>query len=487
MSEPGPVVELDLWCPAGSARGRLALGRAARAIDQGDGEGPVDVVVIAPQPTEASDAWLRAALATAANCMTDDAVAVVIVPRRWRRAAERAIEAANLVLVDAALTVPEWPATQLFVPIATAPLADGGRYFGLGPLGARVAGAAARLGVMRRLIRRHAPGCALISMQRSASEPFAWFAAIDGTARAVVAVSGPTRRDAPTAVALRYPSTGNGADVAIKVAFDDAGRTRIDQERARLSALGPEAARAGARVPAVDRGAPSRLLCTSIVPGVSAATVLDRRPSQLARVAHALIRWLANWNRATSITATATEDLLRRLVLDAADRVAANNPRLSEYTRFVGDIAFRLQGQPMVLVAAHNDLTMANVIDGSPQLGILDWEAADPTGLPLTDLWYALTDAVSRGQRITHTEAVEALALGGDPIPSWLSSAPTDLAESLAVPANETLLAFHACWLHHAANELARGDSHGRFLAVVHAVATRRLLWPEPAPPTRSP
>jgi hypothetical protein len=464
----------------------MALGGAARTIDQGDGTSAVDVVVIAPRQDELSQNWLLVALATATDRMAEDAIVVVIVPRGWRRAVERAFAAADLVLASALITVPAWPGTGHFMPIG-APLRDCGRRFlGMGAFSARAAGIAGRLGVVRRLMRHHCAGCALVATRRTGAEPCAWLAAIDDGPRALAAVSGPTRADARTALVLRYPVNESVPDLAVKVALSDGGRARLDRERTRLTKLGPGAARAGAEIPIVKRGGPGWLLSTGFVRGIPAANVLERRPAQVERVGRALVTWLTEWNRATASVAIATCDLLNRLVLEAAARVAQTDPRLGEYRHLIGDLALRMQGQPIVLVAVHNDLTMANVLDRARQIGIIDWEVADSAGLPTTDLWYALADGAARAGRISHADAVEALVVGGGRIPDWFGGAPTELSVALAVPPDERILAFHACWLHHAANELARGERDGRFLAVVRAVATKRLLWPKPASSTQS-
>ena len=487
MSEPGPVVELDLLHPAGRVGARLAIGGAARAIDHGESERPVDLVVVAPRHDEVSRAWLVAALATAVDRMARDAVAVVITPPRWRHGAERAIASAGLVLTDAIVTAPAWPDTKHFVPIATAPIADAGpRYLGLGPFPARLARTAARLRVGRRLMRRRAIGCALVAKRHTGSEPFAWLTALDGVAGARATVSGPTRADAPTAVVLRYPASGLVPDLAIKVALDDAGRRRLARERTALAEVAPAAARAGVEVPSVKPGGTPWLLCTTIVSGAPAGSLLARRPSQLERVSRALVVWLTEWNRATVSSAVASTDLLDRLVLEAVDRVTARDPSLVDYGRLVGDLAHRMLGQPVLLVAAHHDLTMANVLDRGRTIGVLDWEEAEATALPATDLWYALADGAARACRVSHADAVEALVLGDVRLPNWFSGAAAELASALSLLPDEASLAFHACWLHHAANEIARGERDGRFLAVVRRVASRRLLWPESAPSTRS-
>jgi thiamine kinase-like enzyme len=62
----------------------------------------------------------------------------------------------------------------------------------------------------------------------------------------------------------------------------------------------------------------------------------------------------------------------------------------------VRELAHDLEGGRVVITAAHNDLTMANVLTSREGIGILDWEAAVADGLPMTDLWYALGRGVPR-------------------------------------------------------------------------------------------
>ena len=56
---------------------------------------------------------------------------------------------------------------------------------------------------------------------------------------------------------------------------------------------------------------------------------------------------------------------------------------------------------------------------------------------------------------------------------------PAQHAAALRLNADETVLAFHACWLGHADNELSRGLEHRPFTATVRAIVARRLLWPQ--------
>jgi len=103
---------------------------------------------------------------------------------------------------------------------------------------------------------------------------------------------------------------------------------------------------------------------------------------------------------------------------------------MARYVEALHALAVRLEGRTVVLSAAHNDLTMANVLVAGSGVGVVDWESASATAPPLADLWYALADGVSRAGGITHAQAVAALARRHAPIPAALAAAPEDHARA---------------------------------------------------------
>jgi hypothetical protein len=195
--------------------------------------------------------------------------------------------------------------------------------------------------------------------------------------------------------------------------------------------------------------------------------------------------WLRAWGRATASTTVATSAVLDELLLAPLEQVTAAVATPSAYPEALHRLAGRLEGHDLVLTAAHNDLTMANVLDAGDRIGVVDWEEAAAAALPLGDLWYSLADALARARDLTHAEAVVALVRGAPPTPAVLADAPATLSAELSLSRDQSLLGFHACWLAHAADELGRGQSDGPFLAVVRDVASAHLLWPdgdEPGP-----
>jgi hypothetical protein len=284
------------------------------------------------------------------------------------------------------------------------------------------------------------------------------------------------------AVVLRFQRRGHAPDLVVKVALDEAGMYRLQSERAALERLGAGAAGAAAAVPVPKPSSCPWVLATGVLEGRSAATVLASAPRRLLPIAGGVSDWLLRWNAATASRAAATAELLDQLMIAPVRRLVAAGTATEQYAHAITMLARRVEGHGLVTVAAHNDLTMANVLVGREAPGILDWEAATAAGLPLVDLWYVLADGVARAGSVTRASAVEALVTGRPPAPPALARLPAQHAAALRLTLDETLVAFHACWLGHADDELRRGLADGPFTHVVRVTAARRLLWPD-APP----
>ena len=114
------------------------------------------------------------------------------------------------------------------------------------------------------------------------------------------------------------------------------------------------------------------------------------------------------------------------------------------------------------------------LVDGSDDLGILDWEDASEDGLPLTDFVYAAADAVAvvqgYGDRAAAVRACFEATGERTPFVERLSGR---LAEALGLTDVVREVCFHACWLHHAENEVDREalDGSGAFATILRAVA----------------
>lgn len=483
----GPQHPFDLWHPSARPRRRAVIGGTRTdfalpddARSRGD-EAPADLVVVAPGQDAVDRRWVDRAVAAAVARMAPDAVLWISVPRAARHAAERALRRYGLILREAVLLVPAGAAPTHLVSIRAASLADAARrHFGvpnalavvLRLLGANPAG--------RALLRHGAPACGLLATSSRDVELLSWMHDLDGTPVAASAVATGPRRDARVVVAMRYPADAHEPDLAVKVALDDAGCRRLERERKALVTLGPAARLAAASVPTPRPFSAPWLLVNNALSGVPASTVLWRRPDRMPAIVTQLAGWLLTWTSANAIRVSGPPERMRRLVLEPIRRVAQTSGvggELAPYLSAVERLAVGIEHQELVVAPAHNDLTMSNVLLDGERLGVIDWEAAAAEDLPLCDLWYALVDAIARADRSSHRAAVLRLVSAGPGV-SMLAALPERHAAALSCSAQQSLLAFHCCWLRHAADELIRGEDAGPFLSVVRSVAAERLLWP---------
>jgi hypothetical protein len=124
---------------------------------------------------------------------------------------------------------------------------------------------------------------------------------------------------------------------------------------------------------------------------------------------------------------------------------------------------------------------MFNVIVGPDGLGVVDWESAAVDRLPLTDLLYAAVDAAAAAARYEdRVAAFEDCCSSDGRYVRFVGQLLRRLATAVAATERVAELSFHACWLHHAANERRDGrtDAERPFLAILRQVAERRDEWP---------
>jgi hypothetical protein len=476
--EVGPRSPRDLWHPSGAPTWRLEHWGEACAEPDAQHAGLAQLVVVGGARHELSRAALGGTISRAAARLARDGVMWVVVPRGWRGRAEREFARRRLVMLGAVMLVPESSRPAHLIPIERSTLRDAGqRHLGLGRVINAGLAALASSRVGRSLLRRSVPACALLAGHRPPPRPFGWLAHLDGQPAAAATVTVGVRTDARLAVAFRFPPGRAAPDLVVKAALDDGGRDRLRRERGALVALGPGAAGAGARVPALRPNAPTWALAMEVLPGTSAAVILARAPRRLEQIVAAVVAWSTAWSLSTASPQALTARVLEDTLLAPLAVIDDSGVSLSRYRDRLHCLAGRLEGGRISLTAAHNDLTMANVLVSRRGVGIVDWEAAAPDCLPLVDVWYAVVDALARAQRVSHAEALAGMVLGTSAAPAKLRRAPAALAKTLALTDDQVLAAFHACWLGHAANEVRRGELQGPFLAVVRAIAGGSIPW----------
>jgi hypothetical protein len=168
-----------------------------------------------------------------------------------------------------------------------------------------------------------------------------------------------------------------------------------------------------------------------------------------------ITEWLERWNGLTRTLTCLSREFLQQTVLAPAERLARELACGPDYVSWLDGRCRALEGRTAALVASHGDLTMSNMLlaaDGT--LGIVDWEEASEASLPLQDFFYAALDgaAARRGYRDRSRAFDDCFRQGGSQAP-LVERFATRLQHRLGLPDELAVLSFHACWLHHAANE----------------------------------
>jgi hypothetical protein len=424
---------LELLHPDGIAHTALVLGDACPpglAPERPEAD-LVDLVVVA-------GGELAPAIQTAAERLAPDGI-LYVAARPWRAA--RTIRAAGLVPGPALLTLRGTGSRRLLVPAQAAPDALDRLVPGAGWRG-RAARLAARFGAARLLPHLAAGG--IVGRRPGARPLHEWLT---------------------TGSAIVSWSEGSSLLVHADGAVAKVGGGPAEAEL--LRELGPAAREAGAGVPEPVRTgsvAGLHLLVESALPGRPAAASLT--PRTLPGYLEELVPWLQRWN-----TATASPRPIARADLDRALLAPLQALQLGEeYRRRLDELGTRTEGRGMPFVAAHHDLTTANVLIGAG-LGIVDWDAAEAAAFPLTDFFYAVADARAAADGFRDRVGAFSATFASDATPTRdVAPLQARLVAALGLEPDLVELCFHACWLRHASNELARSGP-GPFVEIARQVA----------------
>jgi hypothetical protein len=256
-------------------------------------------------------------------------------------------------------------------------------------------------------------------------------------------------------------------------------QAQIEHEAAMMKALAPGLEPCSLAVPRLIefKTAPAiSTLIESDVPGRPLAGLIRQgHHRDLGKVADRLAEWLTCWNKHTLRHVELTSQLAEELILSAARPLADSIGRGSAYLEWLSRETTRLIGTKVPLVAAHNDLTMANVLGDTVGVrSVVDWEAASIEGLPLTDFRYAVCDAAAAISYRDRLMAFQACFVGDGETQRRLRQSEAPLRAVAGGPPKWLDLCIQAGWLRHAANEQARSSSSrldGSFIAIATAVA----------------
>ncbi|MEJ7811828.1 MAG: phosphotransferase [Gemmatimonadaceae bacterium] len=467
-----------------------------------------DLIVLAPTTTECrTSGWLEEAARRSAEALAGDGVLYALVPTRGGARVAGVLRDLGLAAGAPFVHVQHGASMHYLVP-----LAGGAAEYAFGQLIPMrrwrrraimlVLGLGGPRALLAHLVRRGPMPALGFAMQRAGARPlFEWLfwtggeardAGVIGLARAAgtavvrmkwrgargtVVIHRFTGRDPLPSAVAKLPLMATAPDKP-----DDA---RHEDEAARIERFGPGASAAGARVPRAAGGS-SRGSCPvalqTIVSGTPAAGLIMSGRRRALDIIERTVRWLECWNRSSARAGSLDPGRAGRELLAPATTLAPFLARGHEYVDWLATRCATSAVAPLPVVATHNDLTAANIlIDGDREIGVIDWESARGDGLPLVDFYYATADAAAATRHYAdRVGSVAACFAPGGTHAAAVGPLAARVQRAVGVSDDVAELCFHACWLHHAANEqreaeIAGGAGAGPFLEILRWVAGRAI------------
>jgi hypothetical protein len=470
------VEALGLVHPSGFARRSVVIGAGVRRQAE---DGCADLIVVRPSAREWHDRrWRTDAFATIHSRLAPEGTVFAIPPgRRHRRSMLAAVANSGLNVVDRVALLPDLRGTRQVMPIVPEALEH--ELLRTAPRGASLGRVLARLPPSTRLLELLLPAVGYVAQRHGSKPPVAWLRPPHGSTSGEWLLRSSWRGRSGAAVVLRLVPGAPRAALVAKVTKPELAET----EASALQTIAANAELHGVRTPKLlsrVRLADRVALVEEALEGQPGAVWLARHPERLDPLVATLGGWLEQWAMATREVAALEPGELEESVLARARQLAPMLGDSESYLDWLVELGGRVVGKPLARTAAHQDLTMWNlVISSSGRIGVLDWAEATSRAFPLGDLVYAAVDAVAavdsyRARPDAFAACFAAGARRSD-VTGWLRR----LAAGLELSAEAQTLCFHACWLRHAANELEQtGGRPGPFVAILRRLAVQRSIVP---------
>jgi Phosphotransferase enzyme family len=444
-----------------------------------------ELIVLAPSVHECRDqGWLERAACLVASRLAPEGIAYLLVTRWWRPRTARLLRDKGLVTDVAIAHVPNWTESRYLVPLNSVSVQYALSQLLVVPGWTHLlAGAAVRVPGAWKILP-YLPQTVGLVARRPGSRPLVdWLChqETDPPDLGSVLISTSHRGKSGAAVVHGLSARSGQPSVIAKLALTAVSNRDGVGEAEILERLGPVARAAGALIPqplATEYVGGRPVLLQTAIRGRTAAALLGSEPEQLPAVIKRLVDWLEHWNSSTLVIKPVASDALVREIMAVAALLAPFLDRGQEYLDWLATRCAAAVGRPMPLVAAHCDLTMANVLlDEQGELGIVDWESARVEVLPLGDFFCAAADASAATRcYVDRLGAFKACFFTKGAHAATMRELTLRLTRAMRIQSDIVTLCFHACWLHHASNELqAAHDSDTRpFLEIVRWLATNR-------------
>lgn len=299
-------------------------------------------------------------------------------------------------------------------------------------------------------------------------------------------ISAPGVYDSRKVVFMLFPPQQSALRYVVKLTRHAGLNPRLDNERRALELLAHADAVAPGSVPRVAFAGRHRELAVlgeSAIEGEPFLRATAGTPD--CPLGRTVSTWLLELGRRTAGERDGDCEDVARALHDLVKRFLAIYSVESHYARFLHDQVARVAAsrRPLPIVFQHGDPGAWNVVaTGVGDIALLDWEAAEPRGIPLWDLLYFLrsftmTGITAHGRRARFDALLRALLAES----AWNRMVAAECgryARTLGIEHELLEPLYHMCWMHRALKEATRlapsRRSRGYYLDLLLAGIDRR-------------
>lgn len=243
----------------------------------------------------------------------------------------------------------------------------------------------------------------------------------------------------------------------------DNGRLQREAENLRIiQDFRPDGFESIPKVIAFEDWQNERLLVETALRGQVMKPAVVRRQTEACTKAG--LQWLIELHEATTSDRADTPDWFERLVEPSLEMLtrflpsAGQTRTMIERTR---ELIEPFKQAELRLVFEHGDLSAPNILfTGNHQIGVVDWELAEPKGLPCTDLFFFLTYIAFALERARKTrQHVAAFQKAFFRENAWSVSYLEQYRQKMNIPEELMKPLFVICWCRYVAGLITRLNS----------------------------
>jgi aminoglycoside phosphotransferase (APT) family kinase protein len=203
----------------------------------------------------------------------------------------------------------------------------------------------------------------------------------------------------------------------------------------------------------------AKLLVQTALPGRPMSPALVRK--QPRACLQAVMRWVTKLHQESRAFPTGRANSMGAIVtatLGVLERTFSGDARATDLVEQTRAAVRPLAGHVLPRVFEHGDLSSPNILmNDTGRLGVVDWELANPAGVPAADVFFFLTYmAFALGDATRTQRQVEAFSTAFFGPRAWARRHVMDYAQALGLPASSLPHLFVLCWARYLATLATR-------------------------------